>query len=314
MRFEVTILGSGSALPTSLRNTTAQVLNILERFFLIDCGEGCQLQMRRLSVPFNKINRAFISHMHGDHFFGLFGLLSTYNLMGRKKTFYIHAHKEIKPMLDAVLKPDVFNWSFRIEVLPLKFENPEIIFEDAKVKVTSFPLRHSIPVCGFLFEEKQRLRNVMKEAVVDMHLSIKEINDLKNGFDIIRNGITYENTKLTTNPYPVRKYAFITDTLKCSYVSEIINKVDLLYHEATYLHKDIDLARSSCHSTAIQAAQIAADSGVKKLLLGHFSSRYPNPSDIELEARTVFDNSFAISDGDIYVLDLDKSRLPDSYM
>ena len=233
MRFELTILGSGSALPTSLRNTTAQVLNILERFFLIDCGEGSQLQIRKLSLPFSKINRAFISHLHGDHFYGLFGLLSTYNLMGRKKTFYIHAHSDLVQILETVLKIGSQELSYKIEVIPLSFQNPETIFEDSKVKVTSFPLRHSIPVCGFLFEEKPRPRNVIKEFVESMQLTIKEMNELKSGLDIVRDGKVYKNSTLTKDPPRVRKYAFVTDTLKCSNIVEIIKDVDILYHEAT---------------------------------------------------------------------------------
>ncbi len=303
MRFELTILGSGSALPTSLRNTTAQVLNILERFFLIDCGEGSQLQIRKLSLPFSKINRAFISHLHGDHFYGLFGLLSTYNLMGRKKTFYIHAHNDLVQMLETVLKIGSQELSYKIEVIPLSFQNPETIFEDSKVKVTSFPLRHSIPVCGFLFKEKPRPRNVIKEFVESMQLSIKEMNELKSGLDIVRDGKMYKNSTLTKDPPRVRKYAFVTDTLKCSNIVEIIKDVDILYHEATYLHKDLDLARLSCHSTALQAAQIAHDSGAKKLLLGHYSSRYTDPKVIEEEAQTIFKNSVATADGDVYILD-----------
>ncbi len=303
MRFELTILGSGSALPTSLRNTTAQVLNILERFFLIDCGEGSQLQIRKLSLPFSKINRAFISHLHGDHFYGLFGLLSTYNLMGRKKTFYIHAHSDLVQILETVLKIGSQELSYKIEVIPLSFQNPETIFEDSKVKVTSFPLRHSIPVCGFLFEEKPRPRNVIKEFVESMQLTIKEMNELKSGLDIVRDGKVYKNSTLTKDPPRVRKYAFVTDTLKCSNIVEIIKDVDILYHEATYLHKDLDLARLSCHSTALQAAQIAHDSGAKKLLLGHYSSRYTDPKVIEEEAQTIFKNSVATADGDVYILD-----------
>ena len=303
MRFELTILGSGSALPTSLRNTTAQVLNILERFFLIDCGEGSQLQIRKLSLPFSKINRAFISHLHGDHFYGLFGLLSTYNLMGRKKTFYINAHSDLVQILETVLKIGSQELSYKIEVIPLSFQNPETIFEDSKVKVTSFPLRHSIPVCGFLFEEKPRPRNVIKEFVESMQLTIKEMNELKSGLDIVRDGKVYKNSTLTKDPPRVRKYAFVTDTLKCSNIVEIIKDVDILYHEATYLHKDLDLARLSCHSTALQAAQIAHDSGAKKLLLGHYSSRYTDPKVIEEEAQTVFENSVATADGDVYILD-----------
>jgi ribonuclease Z len=223
--------------------------------------------------------------------------------MGRKKTFYIHAHSDLVQILETVLKIGSQELSYKIEVIPLSFQNPETIFEDSKVKVTSFPLRHSIPVCGFLFEEKPRPRNVIKEFVESMQLTIKEMNELKSGLDIVRDGKVYKNSTLTKDPPRVRKYAFVTDTLKCSNIVEIIKDVDILYHEATYLHKDLDLARLSCHSTALQAAQIAHDSGAKKLLLGHYSSRYTDPKVIEEEAQTVFENSVATADGDVYILD-----------
>jgi len=222
--------------------------------------------------------------------------------MGRKKEFYIHAHSDLMPMLETVLKIGSQELSYKVEMIPLNFQNPETIFEDTKVKVTSFPLRHSIPVCGFLFEEKPRPRNIIKEFVESMQLTIKEINELKSGLDIVRDGKVYKNSTLTKDPLSIRKYAFVTDTLKCSNIIEIIKDVDILYHEATYLHKDLNLARLTCHSTAIQAAQIAHDSGAKKLLLGHYSSRYTDSKVIEEEAQTVFENSVATADRDVFVL------------
>ncbi len=304
MRFELTILGSGSALPTSLRNTTAQVLNVLERFFLIDCGEGCQLQLRRFSIPFNKINRIFISHLHGDHFYGLFGLLSTLNLMGRKVPMYIHAHPDLYPILKSVLNFDSETWMYGVRLIPLQFDKTDVIFEDSKVKVTSFPLRHSIPVCGFLFEEKPRQRKIRKEVISEYQLSIKEINELKNGLDIHRNDQVIYNKELTLAPPPSRKYAFATDTLKCSEIVDIVKDADLFYHEATYLHQDLSLARKTCHTTALQAAEIARSAGVGKLLVGHYSSRYPDTQTIENEAKAHFSNSIAVNDGDIFKINL----------
>ncbi|MDD2563069.1 MAG: ribonuclease Z [Salinivirgaceae bacterium] len=303
MRFELTILGSGSALPTSLRNTTAQVLNVLERFFLIDCGEGCQLQLRKFSFSFLKINRIFISHMHGDHYFGLFGLLSTLNLMGRQQPLYIHGPAELNGILETVLGFKSEYWKYKVHVIPLNFENPAIIFEDKKIKVTSFPLRHSTPVCGFTFEEQPRPRKIDKSSILELNLTIKEINALKEGMDIERNGEIIENRLMTIDPPSPRKYAFMTDTLKCSSAIEIIKNADILYHEATYLHEDLALARKTCHSTAIQAAQIARDANVKKLLLGHYSSRYTDITVIEDEAKTVFSNSISVLDGEIYSVD-----------
>ena len=303
MRFELTILGSGSALPTSLRNTTAQVLNVLERFFLIDCGEGCQLQLRKLSFSLLNINRIFISHMHGDHYFGLFGLLSTLNLMGRKQPVYIHGPAELYEVLNTVLKFNDDHWCYPIQIIPLDFEKSTIIFEDSKIKIISFPLRHSTPVCGFTFEEQPRPRKIDKSLISELGLSIKEINALKNGHNIERNNQTLLNRNITLAPRPPRKYAFVTDTLKCSSAIEFIKNADILYHEATYLHQDLSFARKTCHTTALQAAQIALEANVKQLLVGHYSSRYTDISVIEEEAKTIFPNTISVSDGETFSVD-----------
>ncbi len=300
MNFSLTILGSGSALPTTLRNTTAHVLNLHERFFLIDCGEGAQLQMRRNNMPFNKINHIFISHLHGDHFFGLFGLLSTLYLMGRTQPMNIYADSNLEEIIVTVLKYNHLEWPYPIIIHPLNFEMPQTILELKNVKVQSFPLRHSIPTCGFLFEEQPRMRKIKKEAVSQYNFSIKEINRLKCGLDIERDGKLIPNGLVTEDPIPPRKYAFITDTLLCSGVAEIIKGVDLLYHEATYLQEELTLARKTCHSTALQAAQLAKTAEAKKLLIGHYSSRYPDPYPLQEEARKIFPNSFAVNDNDVF--------------
>lgn len=302
MRFELTILGSGSALPSNLRNTTAQVLNVLERFFLIDCGEGCQLQLRKKSISFAKIDHIFISHLHGDHYFGLFGLLSTLNLLGRTQQLHIYSHEDLFPILENVLNNDSEKWLYPIKKHNLSITQKEILFEDNKVKVSSFPLRHTIPTCGFLFEEKPRPRKIKKEIVKQMEFTIKELNHLKNGFDIERDGAIFNNTDLTIAPLPARRYAFVTDTLKCSSIIPIIQNVDILYHESTFLHTDLPAARQTCHSTALQAAEIAAAANVQKLLLGHISGRYKNCKEIELEAKSVFDNSCVVADGERFCI------------
>jgi ribonuclease Z len=215
---------------------------------------------------------------------------------------YIHAHQELYPILKSVLKFDPETWMYEVIVVPLQFNQPEVIFEDNKIKVSSFPLRHSIPVSGFLFEEKPRQRKIKKDAVTEFQLSIKEINELKNGHNIERNGQTILNEILTKDPLPVRKYAFATDTLKCSEIAAIIQEADLFYHEATYTHQDLPLARKTCHSTARQAAEIALLAGAGKLLVGHYSSRYTDIKVIENEARSIFPNSIAVNDGDIYTI------------
>ncbi|HON18487.1 MAG TPA: ribonuclease Z, partial [Salinivirgaceae bacterium] len=257
MNFRLTILGSGSALPTTLRNTTAHVLNVHERFFLIDCGEGCQLQMRKNNIPFNRIDSIFISHLHGDHYFGIFGFLSTLYLMGRIHPLHIYADPKIENILKTVLQYETIDWTFPIIIHPLNFEMPEVILNDRSLKVTSFPLRHSLPTCGFLFEEQPRDRKIDKSSHERLHFTVKEINTLKLGDDIERDGTIIKNRDVTIDPVAPRKYAFVTDTLMCSSLSEIIRDVDILYHEATYLHNELALARQTCHSTALQAAQLA---------------------------------------------------------
>ena len=298
MRFELHILGSGSALPTSNRNTTAQALNVLERFFLLDCGEATQIQLRKHKLSFNKINYILISHLHGDHFFGLFGLLSSMALLGRKNKLTIFAPTQLKSIILSTLNIQNINTYFPIEFISLNYNSPEIIFQDKKLEVTSIPLKHSIPTCGFLFREKARQRKIKKELIHTYNLSIAEINKLKNGFDITRNNEIIPNEKLTFESLKPRSYAYFTDTVVSRKYIDLIKNVDVLYHESTYVETDKKLARQTAHSTALQVAKFAKDVNCSKLLLGHFSSRYTDDSIFELEAKTIFPNTTAINDGD----------------
>lgn len=264
---------------------------------MVDCGEGAQLQMRRSGIAMAKINHAFISHLHGDHFLGIFGLLSTLNLTGRQQPFYLHAPEGLLPMIRAVLRPDFSAWAFPIVLEPLDMKAPALVFEDDKVLVNSFPLRHSVPCCGFTFEEKPRPRNVRKDAVATMSLSVKEINHLKLGLDIERDGRVIKNADLTLEGRPIRKYAFVTDTLKCPDIVPYIVGADLLYHEATFLRADSALARKTFHTTAYEAAELASQANVNKLVIGHYSSRYNDIHVLEDEARQIFPNTVAATDG-----------------
>ena len=301
MPFELTILGSSSALPTSERYPTAQVLNILGRFFLIDCGEGTQIQLRRQKIGFSKIKHIFISHLHGDHYFGLIGLISTLNLLGLKTDIHIYSPSELlnllQPQLDSIKGEGKVNLIFH----PLNFKKPQKIYSDKRVEVFSFPVKHSIPTSGFLFKEIQKQANIKKEAIQKFNIPIAKIKDIKAGFDFTtENGEVIPNKKLTTPPPKPRSYAFCTDTAYHEPIIDIIKDVDLLYHEATFPEEMKDFARKTLHSTATDAAKIAKLANVKKLIIGHFSARYNDASLFESEARSIFENTVAAKDGKTY--------------
>ncbi|MFO7863459.1 MAG: ribonuclease Z [Salinivirgaceae bacterium] len=297
MRFELTILGSGSALPTTNRNTTAQVLNVLERFFLIDCGEATQLQLRKHSFAINRINHIFISHLHGDHFFGLFGLISSMALLGRTNTIHIYSPPGLEHVLNTVLNPQFEKTPFPIQFHALSENEPTVIFEDKVVTVHAFPLVHSVSVYGFFFREKPRLRNIRSEKIAQYQISIPEILAIKEGGDLVRETETIPNAALTTDPLPPRSYAFVTDTIITRKHMELIKNADILYHEATFLHSDKALARKTMHTTAKQAAEFANELQVGKLILGHFSSRYKSDKLFLDEACNIFQNSIMGVDG-----------------
>lgn len=298
MSLTLTILGSSSALPTSKRFSTAQVINMLERFFLIDCGEGTQIQMRKFKIPFGKINNIFISHLHGDHFFGLLGLISTFNLIGRENDLNIYCPADLENILNCQFNYFENNLSFKIIYHPLNFDNPEIIYEDNKLTVKSFPLKHKIPTCGFLFEEKQKPRNIIKEKIEQLHISIKDIVKIKQGDDFVaNNGKIYKNEDLTLPPVKPLSFAYCSDTAYYEDVVPIINNVDLLYHEATFMNDMRERAKQTFHSTTIDAATIAKKSNVKQLIIGHFSARYKDIEPALQEAKSIFPNSIAAEDG-----------------
>jgi ribonuclease Z len=298
MRFELTILGSGSALPTSNRNTTAQVLNVLERFFLIDCGEGTQHQLRKYKISFNQIGHILISHLHGDHFFGLFGLISTMSLIGRDRPLHIYGPADLQDVLSTVLRPQFEKPPFPLIFHELMEDKPSVVFEDKVITVTSFPLKHSVDVWGFKFEEKPRQRKIIGEKIDQFNISIPEINGIKDGENLERDGIIIPNKDLTTDPLEPRSYAFMTDTLLTRRYLELFKGVQLLYHEATFLHEDLGLARKTLHTTAKQAALLAEQAEVQKLLLGHFSTRYKSDSLFLEEAQEAFSETYLACDGD----------------
>lgn len=301
MSFKLTILGSNSALPTSNRYPTAQVLEVPGRCFLIDCGEGTQIQLRRNKINFSKIQHIFISHLHGDHFYGLIGLLSTMNLMGIKNDVHIYSHSELKTLIDPLLNSIKGAMTINPVFHPLNFKKPQTVFESKKAEVISFPVKHSIPTCGFLFKEKPKSANIKKELIKAYNIPIAQIKAIKEGADFTtEDGQTIPNEKLTIAASPPKSYAFCTDTAYHPPIVEIIKDVDLLYHESTFLEELKDLAEKTKHSTAKQAARIAQLANVKKLLIGHFSARFTNTSYFETEAREVFTNTEAAVEGKTY--------------
>ncbi|MCF8374066.1 MAG: ribonuclease Z [Bacteroidales bacterium] len=293
MKFSVTILGSNSAFPTSKRFPTAHVLNAHERFFLIDCGEGTQLQIRRNKFRFGKINHIFISHLHGDHYFGIFGLISTMGLLGRKSDLHIFAMPDLETILEFQLRYFYEDLPYKIIFHPLQANEPELIYEDKSITVESFPLKHRIPTCGFLFREKKHDARIKKEMIDFYQIPIRDIVNIKQGADFInKEGEIIPNNRLTFPSGQQRSYAFCSDTAYSEKIVPVIQGVDLLYHEATFLHEKADQAKKSGHSTSQQAAQIAKKANVKKLIIGHYSSRYKDVKPLVDEARTVFRESY----------------------
>lgn len=301
MPFNLTILGSSSAIPTSERYPTAQVLNVLGRLFLIDCGEGTQIQIRRQKIGFGKINHIFISHLHGDHFYGLIGLISTMNLLGLKNDIHIYSSSELKTILQPQLDFLKGDLQFNIIFHPLNFKKPQKIYSDKKVEVFSFPLKHSIPVCGFLFREIQKEPNIKKEYVNKYNIPIASIKAIKNGAGYqTSKGEYLTHRELTIPTVTPRSYAFCTDTCLQLPVANFIQNVDLLYHESTFTEKMKDWAEKTYHSTALDAAKMAKAANAKMLLLGHFSSRYKNVTPFVEEAKTIFENTLAVEEGQTF--------------
>lgn len=308
MAFQLTILGSSSALPTSNRYPTAQALNVLGRFFLIDCGEGTQTQMRKYKIGFSKIDHIFITHTHGDHIFGLIGLISTFVLLGRIKDLHIYCHPGLKKYTMAQLR---FLYGgeipFKLIFHALDYETEQLIYEDKKVMVYSFPLSHRIPTCGFRFEEKAALPNLRPEKLKEYNIPIRDRQRIKEGGDFITpEGQVIPHAELTINHYKPRSFAFCSDTrYEDSYIESVRN-VDLLYHEATFAQNNQELASQTYHSTGKDAATVAEKAGAEKLLIGHFSARYKDHSPILDEAVKVFPNTVAIAEGDVFEVEKKK--------
>ncbi|MBI5540967.1 MAG: ribonuclease Z [Bacteroidia bacterium] len=296
MAITLTILGSSSALPTSDRYTSAHVLNVHEHLFLIDCGEGTQMRFRQLKLHFNKLDRIFISHLHGDHFFGIFGLLSTLQLLGRKNELHIYSFSG----LEELIKGTQFGEEFTFPIIFHNLQNnkKEVIYSDKKIEVTAFPLNHRIPTCGFVFREKPKLLKILKEKIQEFNIPVSKINDIKNGNDFVtEEGKVIPNKELTLNTDNPRTYAYCSDTIYSPEIIPYINGVNLLYHEATFLENLLERANTTFHSTASQAAEIAKAAKVEKLIIGHYSVRYKELDGFLTESREVFPETYLANDG-----------------
>jgi ribonuclease Z len=306
MTFSLTVLGSSSALPTEDRFPTAHVLNVHERFFMIDCGEGAQMQLKRFGkVKYSKFKDVFISHLHGDHIFGLFGLISSLDLMGRTEDLNIYAHSDLEEILDNHLQYFGTNMSYRVVFHPVDTYVNEIVYEDPYMTVETIPLKHRVPTCGYLFREKMPQRNIYKEIITKYNIPVASIIRIKNGENFTTpSGEEIPNEQLTYLPYVPRSYAFCSDTMYSEKVAEIVKGVDLLYHEATFLNDMQDMAHQTAHSTTVEAGEIALKAGVKRLLIGHFSSRYDNRMLLQFqkEVQYVFPNADIVQEGMEYVI------------
>lgn len=302
MGIQLTILGCHSATPRTNAHPTAQYLKINERHILIDCGEGTQVLLRQHKVPFAKIKHIFISHLHGDHFFGLVGLISTFGLLGRRTDLHIYGPKGIKEIITLQLKLSKSWTEFPLLFHELESKESELIFEDKKIQVSTIPLDHRVYTNGFLFEEKTDLRKINIDAVrQESEIEICDYHNLKNGKDFKRqDGSIIQNDILTLSPRDTHSYAFCSDTAYKPDIVPIIKNVSLLYHESTFLEDNKHLTKKTKHSTAKEAAQIAKAAQVKKLILGHYSSRYNDLSLFKEEALTEFDNVDYAESGKIF--------------
>lgn len=291
-KFEVHILGCGSALPTTRHNASSQVVRIGNKQFMIDCGEGTQLQLRKSHLHFSFINHIFISHLHGDHCFGLIGMISTFGLLGRNAPLHIYAH----PMLQKIIQPQM---DFFCKELPYHVEFHNIdptqhktIYEDKSITVETLPQKHRIPCCGFLFKEKPKKRHIIGEMMEYYNIPTYLRQGIKDGDDFTTtDGQIIPNDRLTRDADPSRSYAYCSDTLPCPENKIYLNEINLLYHEATFAESEKKRAAETFHSTALQAAEIALEAKVHKLIIGHFSSRYTDDNILLNEAKELFPNT-----------------------
>lgn len=299
MSFELFILGSNGAAFAHRRHHTSQLLKVQNHHFLIDCGEGTQLLLKKYKVKLSRIDHIFISHLHGDHYFGLIGLLSTMHLFGRKKTLLLIGPPGLSEIISLQLRYSETSLNFNIDFREFEPNVSEVIYDHTTYSVTTIPMDHRVPCSGFLFREKPKKRRINRKIFPDYTLSKLEIIDLKDGKDILHEDgtIKYKNALLTLDPHKSYSYAYCSDTKYKPSLEAIVEGVDMIYHEATFASDMKERAEETYHTTAAQAASLAKSAKVKKLLLGHFSARYKDLDPILNEAREVFQQSYLAIEG-----------------
>lgn len=304
MAFKITILGSSGAVPAYGRMPSAQFVEVENNYFLIDCGEGTQLQLMKYELNMHRIDHIFISHLHGDHYLGLMGLLFTLHLNKRKNDLHLYSHKGLDEIITLQLKYSKSSLNYKIIFHQLTPGKKEVIFENKFVTVETIPLLHKLDCSGFLIREKQKPRRIDKELLPD-NLSILQLNKLKAGEDIVdqQGNVLYKNETLTLSPRKSRSYAYCSDTQYYEAIIEQVKAVDLLYHEATFMEEEADKAVETMHSTVKQAATIGVKANPIRLLIGHFSARYKHLLPMIDEARRVFPNTYLALDGETFTIE-----------
>lgn len=298
--FNINILGCGSALPTTRHLATSQIVDLRDKLYMIDCGEGTQVQMRRMRVRFARLAHIFISHLHGDHCFGLPGLISTLGMLGRTGELVVHGPKEVETYLRPVMDLFCRGMEFEVRFNPVDTRSHSLVMEDRSLSVYSIPLKHRIPTCGYLFAEKPKEAHIIREMTDFYQVPVRCMKDIKQGQDYVTpEGEVVPNSRLTRPAAPPKRYAFCSDTAYNRSIIPIIEGADLLYHEATFAECDLARAKETFHSTARQAAEIARDAHVKRLVIGHYSARYEDLSELHREAEAVFPGTILGNEGTV---------------
>lgn len=312
MEFSLTILGTAGAVPAYGRFCSSQLLRFAGDAFLIDCGEGCQMRLQQYAPHTGRLRAVFISHLHGDHYFGLPGLLTSMSLNARTEPLQVFSPPGLREQLAPLIGIDRYDYPFDLQFVTIPGDREAVIFRTDELIVSTLPLNHGLPTAGFLFREQTRPANILPDKIRQYNIPYSVIADIKAGADFrLPDGRTIPHTELTRPAPPPRSYAYCSDTRYLPELAERVKGVDLLYHEATFLHERLAQAEETLHSTAREAGLIAREAGVDRLLLGHFSSRYPDPDVLAAEAREVFSRAEAAREGCTYDLPFAGRNLPD---
>lgn len=303
MQFDVTILGSNAAIPAYKRYPSSQIISYNGNLFMVDCGEGAQFRMNQFGVKRAHLNHIFISHLHGDHYFGLIGLLTSLNLNWREHPLHVYGPPALKEIIDVHFKHSNTQLRFELHFHAVLDDKPAIIYEDTWLTVETIILKHRLPTTGFLFKEKKHPRKILADKITEHKIPHHLIGDIKRGADYTNEqGVIIANAELTCDPLPPRSYAYCSDTIYTDSFLSQIKGIDTLYHEATFIHKHAERAAETFHTTTVQAATLAKDAGVGQLLIGHFSARYEDLSVLLAESRQVFENTVLATEGETFAI------------